>query len=178
MNTFNNAWVCWAPEEKSYVCHFEQMRIDSFRHSMIGKIPRSAQKNSLIQLSFPILLPARLTILGYTTWIWSLILHRLAWYQPRNLPPHVPISITEIVEQIHEAVEIGISMVHLHARDEKTGEPTYWREVYRDIIEGIRRFSRDLVVCVSLSGRTFKEFERRAEPLQIDGDLARISHGG
>lgn len=28
-----------------------------------------------------------------------------------------------------------------------------------------------MVVCVSLSGRTFKEFERRAEPLQIDGDL-------
>lgn len=43
----------------------------------------------------------------------------------KELTPHIPISITEIVEQIHEAVEIGISMVHLHARDEKTGEPTY-----------------------------------------------------
>jgi uncharacterized protein (DUF849 family) len=39
------------------------------------------------------------------------------------------------------------------------------------IIEGIRRFSRDLIICVSLSGRNFKEFEQRAEPLQLEGDL-------
>jgi uncharacterized protein (DUF849 family) len=89
----------------------------------------------------------------------------------KEMTPYVPISINEIVEDVHAAWEIGITMVHLHARDERTGEPTYRAEVYRDIIEGIRKFSRDLVVCVSLSGRTFQEFEKRAEPLQIDGDV-------
>lgn len=84
---------------------------------------------------------------------------------------HVPITVSEIVEDVHEAFELGITMVHLHARDESTGEPTYRAEVYRRIIEGIRKFSFDLVICVSLSGRTFKEFEKRAEPLQIDGNL-------
>jgi uncharacterized protein (DUF849 family) len=62
-------------------------------------------------------------------------------------------------------------MVHLHARDVHTGEPTYKAEVYQDIIAGIRQFSQDLVVCVSLSGRTLQEFEKRAEPLQIEGDV-------
>jgi len=84
---------------------------------------------------------------------------------------HVPISVAEIVEDAHEAFELGITMIHLHARDESTGESTYKAEIYHRIIEGIRKFSKDLVICVSLSGRTFKEFEKRAEPLRIDGDL-------
>jgi len=89
----------------------------------------------------------------------------------KEMTPNVPTSINEIVEDVHEAWEIGITVVHLHARDEHNGEPTYRAEIYRDIIEGIRRFSKDLVLCVSLSGRTFKEFEKRSEPLQLDGDL-------
>ena len=56
----------------------------------------------------------------------------------KAMTPYVPITVQEIVEDVHEAFEIGITMVHLHARDEKTGEPTYKAEVYGDIIAGIR----------------------------------------
>jgi len=62
-------------------------------------------------------------------------------------------------------------MVHLHARDEKTGKPTYLAEVYGRIIEGIRKYSKDLIIGVSLSGRGIKEFKHRASPLQLEGDL-------
>jgi len=89
----------------------------------------------------------------------------------KKMTRKVPISVNEIVEDVHEAFEIGITMVHIHARDEKTGEPTYRGEVYRNIIEKIRKFSKDLVLCVSLSGRNFKEFEKRAEPLTLTGDV-------
>jgi uncharacterized protein (DUF849 family) len=89
----------------------------------------------------------------------------------KEMTPHVPITVTEIVEDVHRAVEMGITTVHLHARDESTGEPTYKADVYGKIIAGIRSFSKDLIVCVSLSGRTFKEFEQRTEPLQLDGEL-------
>ena len=89
----------------------------------------------------------------------------------KEMTPHVPVSVSEIVEEVHRAFEIGITMVHLHARDGETGVPTYRAEVYASIIEGIRSFSKDLVLCVSLSGRNFKEFEKRAEPLQLTGDL-------
>ncbi len=87
----------------------------------------------------------------------------------KEMTPHVPITVNEIIEDVHEAWGIGITIVHLHARDEK-GKPTYKAEIYRDIIEGIRKFSKDLVLCVSLSGRDFKEFEKRSEPLQLDGN--------
>jgi uncharacterized protein (DUF849 family) len=88
----------------------------------------------------------------------------------KEMTSYVPINPDEIIEDVHEAFEIGISMVHLHARNEKTGEPAYEAEIYRRIIEGIRRFSRELVICVSLSGRTFKEFEKRSAPLHLDGE--------
>ena len=89
----------------------------------------------------------------------------------KQMTPHVPVSVPEIVEDVHRAVEIGITMVHLHVRDETTGEPTYKARIYERIIAGIRSFSKDLVVCVSLSGRTFKEFEHRVEVLQLTGDV-------
>jgi 3-keto-5-aminohexanoate cleavage enzyme len=89
----------------------------------------------------------------------------------KRMTPHAPVSVNEIVEDVHEAYEIGITMVHLHARDEKTGEPTHKGEIYREIIEKIRKFSSDLVVCVSLSGRSMTELEKRLEPLQLDGDV-------
>lgn len=88
----------------------------------------------------------------------------------KDMTPFVPVTVPEIVEEVLEAVEIGITMVHLHARDQLTGEPTYQAEVYSEIIAGIRKFSSDLVICVSLSGRTFRGFKKRAEPLQLEGE--------
>lgn len=89
----------------------------------------------------------------------------------KEMTRYVPVSVPEIIEDVYKAVEIGITMVHIHARDEKTGAPTYKAEVYGKIIEGIRSFSRDLVICVSLSGRGIKEFKQRSEPLNLDGEL-------
>lgn len=89
----------------------------------------------------------------------------------KEMTPHVPVTVQEIIEDVHEAVEIGITMVHLHARDEETGKPTYKADVYGDIIAGIRKFANDLIICVSLSGRTFSEFEKRSEPLKLEGNL-------
>ena len=89
----------------------------------------------------------------------------------KEMTPHVPITADEIIEDVRRAVDIGITMVHLHARDVATGKPTYKAESYGEIIAGIRSFSKDLVVCVSLSGRDISKFEKRSEPLQLEGDL-------
>jgi uncharacterized protein (DUF849 family) len=89
----------------------------------------------------------------------------------KELTPHVPITPAEIIEDVHEACQIGITMVHLHARDSKTGQPTYKADIYGDIIRGIRKYAPDLIICVSLSGRNFNELEQRAEPLSLEGNL-------
>ncbi|MDX1327325.1 MAG: 3-keto-5-aminohexanoate cleavage protein [Arenibacter sp.] len=89
----------------------------------------------------------------------------------KSMTQHVPVSVAEIVEDVLRANELGITMVHLHARDEVSGVPTYKKEVYGEIIEGIRKFAPYLVICVSLSGRNFSELELRADPLSLEGFL-------
>lgn len=89
----------------------------------------------------------------------------------KEMTPYVPVSINEIVEDVHQASEIGITMVHLHARDAITEVPTYKKNIYAGIISGIRKYAPELVICTSLSGRTFKEFLQRADPLFLEDKL-------
>ena len=89
----------------------------------------------------------------------------------KQMTPHVPVDVPEIIEDVLRVSEIGITMVHLHAREADTGNPTYKKEIYGRIIEGIRKYAPDLVICVSLSGRNFSEFEKRSEPLFLEGAL-------
>jgi len=89
----------------------------------------------------------------------------------KSMTPHVPVSVSEIVEDVLSASELGITMVHLHARDPNSGEPTYKREIYGKIIEGIRKHAPYLVICVSLSGRNINKLELRADPLLLEGPL-------
>lgn len=89
----------------------------------------------------------------------------------KKMTPHVPISVSEIVDEVLKVSELGITMVHLHAREESSGEPTYKKEIYSKIIGGIRKYEPELVLCVSLSGRNYKELHQRADPLYLEGNL-------
>ncbi|MCC6282208.1 MAG: 3-keto-5-aminohexanoate cleavage protein [Saprospiraceae bacterium] len=93
----------------------------------------------------------------------------------KAMTPHVPISVSEIVEQVHEACELGITLVHLHARSETTGKPTWEAAVYGRIFEGIRQHCPDLVLCASLSGRDFNEFAKRSEVLSLYPDMGSLT---
>ena len=89
----------------------------------------------------------------------------------KAMTPHVPVTVNEIVEDVHRAYELGITMTHIHAREEDTGVPTYKKEVYAEIIAGIRKYAPDLVICTSLSGRNFNSLDKRADVLSLEGDL-------
>ena len=82
---------------------------------------------------------------------------------------------SEIVEEVINANEIGISIVHLHARDNITLENTYKKEVYQKIIEGIKKYCPELLICVSLTGRNFPELYQRAEVLQLYPDMGSLT---
>jgi uncharacterized protein (DUF849 family) len=89
-----------------------------------------------------------------------------------SLAPLIP---NEIIEVVHEANETGISIVHLHARDDVTLENTYKKEVYQKIIEGVKKHCPELLICVSLTGRNFPELEKRAEVLQLYPDMGSLT---
>ncbi len=90
----------------------------------------------------------------------------------KSMNRHVPLSPDEIISEVLDARKYGVSIVHLHARD-KNGQPTWKKEVYKEIIDGIRNidgYGDDaLIICVSTSGRSFAEFEKRSDCLELEG---------
>jgi len=88
----------------------------------------------------------------------------------KQITPHVPVSVDEIVNCVEQCYLLGASMVHIHARDED-GKPTYKKDVYSRIIYGIRERVSDIVIVASTSGRNFKQFSKRSEVLELKGDL-------
>lgn len=95
--------------------------------------------------------------------------------QPTRENSLAPLTTSEIIESVHQANEIGISIVHLHARDEETLKNTYKKEVYQVIIEGIKKHCPKLLICVSLTGRNFPELEKRTEVLQLLPDMGSLT---
>lgn len=92
----------------------------------------------------------------------------------KSMNPNVPISPAEIIEQTHEAYEIGITIVHLHARLENE-IPTYKSSIYQKIIEGVRQYCPELIICASTSGRNFPEFEKRSEVIELMPDMCSLT---
>lgn len=88
--------------------------------------------------------------------------------------PHVPVTPAEIIEQTHEAYEIGITIAHLHARASDE-QPTYHKNIYQEIFEGVRKHCPGLIICGSTSGRTFPEFEKRSAVIELKPDMCSLT---
>jgi len=86
-----------------------------------------------------------------------------------------PLLPNEIIEEVHEAYELGITLTHIHARDPITTQNTYKKEIYKQIIDGIRKYCPDLSICVSLTGRLDPEFEKRSEVLELYPDMGSLT---
>jgi 3-keto-5-aminohexanoate cleavage enzyme len=84
--------------------------------------------------------------------------------------PKVPLQPAEIIADVLECARVGISMVHIHARDTE-GNATSSKEIYAKIIGGIREHAPELVICVSCSGRGGIPIEQRGEVLTLADDL-------
>ena len=57
----------------------------------------------------------------------------------------------EIADQVLECSKLGVSMVHLHARDKK-GIPSTEKNIYSEIIKKLGNIM-DIVIVTSTSGR-------------------------
>jgi uncharacterized protein (DUF849 family) len=88
----------------------------------------------------------------------------------KKMTPHVPLTPKEIIADVQKCGKIGVSMVHLHARD-MAGVPTYKKDIFARIISGIKANDENMVVIASTSGRTYQEFNQRAEVLDLEGDV-------
>lgn len=98
----------------------------------------------------------------------------------RDRVPNLPLREDEIVRDAWLCHQLGASILHLHARDED-GQPEWHPDVYASLVEGVRARCPDAILCVTTSGRTFQELERRAAVLELGGmakpDMASLTLG-
>ncbi len=90
--------------------------------------------------------------------------------------PHLPITVSEIVECAQRVQDAGASIVHLHART-ADGSPSYDEDAYCELVDRVRRACDDMIVCVSLSGRHVEDLDRRAAALASRPDMASLTIG-
>lgn len=87
----------------------------------------------------------------------------------KEMTPHVPITPKEIAETVANCVDLGISIAHVHAREEN-GQPTWRKELFKEIIDRIKSKRPNVLISATCSGRNWVDLERRSEVLELTGD--------
>jgi 3-keto-5-aminohexanoate cleavage enzyme len=100
----------------------------------------------------------------------------------KEMNPAVPYTPGEIIDAAVESHKAGAAIVHVHVRDPKTGVPVYRAELYKEVLEGIRR-KCDMIVNLTTSGLFLageKEEEgiaRRLQPVLLKPELCSFDLG-
>jgi len=94
----------------------------------------------------------------------------------KNDTPHVPTTPNEIIRDTYNAFRLGVSVVHVHARDEQ-GKPTHKKEFFKEIFLGIKKKCPDMIICATTSGRVTPQVEHRSEVLDLNPEMASLTVG-
>lgn len=97
----------------------------------------------------------------------------------KEMNPGVPYTPTEIIEAAVESYRAGAAIVHVHVRDPKSGKPSYEIDLFKEVLEGIRR-KCEMIVNLTTSG-LFMEgkdaIQRRLQPVFLKPDLCSFDLG-
>ena len=74
--------------------------------------------------------------------------------------PYLPITPKEIADEAVRCAEAGAAVVHVHARDPETGEPSSGLELFEEILTSIKGKS-DVVICPTTGGNALMSLEER-----------------
>ncbi|ASK61892.1 NADPH:quinone reductase [Virgibacillus phasianinus] len=66
--------------------------------------------------------------------------------------PHVPVTPKEIADSAIEAAKAGATIAHIHVRDPKTGELSHDPELFREVVERVRKSETDVVLNITAGG--------------------------
>jgi uncharacterized protein (DUF849 family) len=80
-----------------------------------------------------------------------------------SMSPHLPITASEIADAAIGAAEAGAAIVHLHARDPKTGKPDQSIEAFNPFLKVIKQRS-NCVVNITTGGAMTMTVEERMKP--------------
>ncbi|MGV0876326.1 3-keto-5-aminohexanoate cleavage protein [Martelella sp. FLE1502] len=94
-----------------------------------------------------------------------------------SMSPHLPVTPQEIADAAIGAAEAGASVVHLHARDPKTGAPDQSPERYSEFLQVIKQRT-DCVINITTGGAPTMSVEERLRPVaQFKPEIASLNMG-
>ncbi len=94
-----------------------------------------------------------------------------------SMSPHLPVTPSEVARQAVEAAEAGAAILHLHARDPKTGQPTPDPDVFMEFLPIIKQ-QTDAVVNITTGGGLGMSLEDRiAAAKRVGPELASLNMG-
>lgn len=89
----------------------------------------------------------------------------------------LPVTPNEIAEQAIAAAEAGAAILHLHARDPQTGQPTPDPAIFMQFLSRIKQ-NCDAVVNITTGGGLMMSVEQRlAAPLQASPEMCSLNMG-
>ncbi len=80
-----------------------------------------------------------------------------------SMSPHLPITADEIIDAAVGAAEAGAALVHVHARDPKTGRPDQSPEAFEPFLKVIKQRC-DAVINITTGGAPTMSVEERLQP--------------
>jgi uncharacterized protein (DUF849 family) len=94
-----------------------------------------------------------------------------------SMSPHLPVTPEEIAEAAIGAAEAGAAIVHLHARDPKTGKPDQRPEAFQPFLSVIKQRANCVVNLTTGGAPTMGIDERLAPAAHFKPEVASLNMG-
>ena len=95
-----------------------------------------------------------------------------------TMTPYLPITPDQIAQNALDAADAGAAIVHLHARNPDTGQPSPDLNLYRQIIDQVRSRNKDVVICLTTGGGAGMSVEQRVSVVpEFKPELASMNTG-
>ena len=83
-----------------------------------------------------------------------------------SMSPYLPVTADQIAEAAIGAAEAGAAIVHLHARDERSGRPDQSPEAFARFLPRIKQ-STKAVVNLTTGGAPYMTVQERVKPAEV-----------
>ncbi|EOD40394.1 hypothetical protein EMIHUDRAFT_108586 [Emiliania huxleyi CCMP1516] len=94
--------------------------------------------------------------------------------------PALPCSPEEMADDMHECIKLGVSVLHIHARDENN-KPTMRVDKFRETVRRVKERDPDVVIQISTGGRApldgVDPGTWRMDPLNLKPEMASYTPG-
>ena len=94
-----------------------------------------------------------------------------------SMSPHLPITPEEIADAAVGAAEAGAAVIHLHARDPKTGRPDQTREAFGRSLPRIKQRTNAVINLTSGGSPTMRVEERVMPAAHFKPEVASLNMG-